>query len=510
MSANLMVHLLRTYHFSFCLIVVVLMKGLLGGAALGVRSLTQKLTSIPSALLHHRSKTADEPEEAVEQTTPPIKTHVIFLVHGWMGNEHEMSYLHRALEEGAKQRRQQSKKSQSEEQEENENENENDESSSTTASSTSKGPAPPNVLVHSVTCNVGKTTDGIIAGGTRVYQEMQSVIDTLLLQVDDNQPISISIVGHSLGGLYARYAISRLLPFNDDTNDNNNLLVRPNVFCTTASPHLGLKQATYIQLPGPLEYLVGKALQPTGEDLFRHTNILQDMTTQSFLEPLAKFRRRIAVANAFGTDFLVPTATAGFLARTKSIHQTLFLSNQNTENDFPISSPNSDCHVVTVQTPRNLEWLEGSWEDQGESMRQELERQLTSSLKRQGSSSSSTDVTPEVMASRLDAVGWIKIFLDVRQHLPGLKNLSLSSEHNRSQDDCWNTTELWCSDDLKQKLAPPDFHIPMGHTVLVANAKNPIYEFINRGGRPIMDDLATTLLNEIFAIDNDNDIDELA
>ena len=238
------------------------------------------------------------------------------------------------------------------------------------------------------------------------------------------------------------------------------------------------------------------------------------MTTKSFLEPLSQFRRRIAVVNAFGTDFLVPTATAGFLARTKSIHHTLFLNNTTTTTTFPISSPENDCHVVTVQTPRNLEWLEGSWDDQGESsMRQALE----SSLKRQGSSSSSfdstsSDVTPEVMASRLDAVGWIKIFLDVRQHLPGLKNLSLSSEHNRSQDDCWSTTELWCSDDLKQKLAPPDFHIPLGHTVLVANAKNPIYEFINRGGRPIMDDLATTLLNEIFAIenDNDNDIDELA
>ena len=88
------------------------MKGLLGGAALGVRSLTQKLASIPSALLclpHRSAKTVGEPqgEEAVEQTTPPIKTHVIFLVHGWMGNEHEMSYLHRALEEGAKQRQQQ-------------------------------------------------------------------------------------------------------------------------------------------------------------------------------------------------------------------------------------------------------------------------------------------------------------------------------------------------------------------------------------------------------------------
>lgn len=52
----------------------------------------------------------------------------------------------------------------------------------------------------------------------------------------------------------------------------------------------------------------------TGEDIFRLSNLIHTMCTCStYLDPLRSFRKRIAYANAYKTDFVVPTNTAAFL-----------------------------------------------------------------------------------------------------------------------------------------------------------------------------------------------------
>lgn len=48
----------------------------------------------------------------------------------------------------------------------------------------------------------------------------------------------ISIVGNSLGGLYARYAISLLYEPRDKTIAG----LRPKTFMTVATPHLGVRR----------------------------------------------------------------------------------------------------------------------------------------------------------------------------------------------------------------------------------------------------------------------------
>lgn len=41
-------------------------------------------------------------------------------------------------------------------------------------------------------------------------------------------------------------------------------------------------------------------------------------------------------------------------------------------------------------------------------------------------------------------------------------------------------------------------HMPLGHTVMVANSKNDFYARLNAAGQPIMDQLAKTMVEEIL------------
>ena len=84
----------------------------------------------------------------------------------------------------------------------------------------------------------------------------------------------ISLVGHSLGGLYLRYAAKLLYNDGGDARAAPGgrptvAGLRPSVFMTIASPHLGVRRFTYVPLPSMLhplgEVVVGGK---TGADLF--------------------------------------------------------------------------------------------------------------------------------------------------------------------------------------------------------------------------------------------------
>jgi len=129
--------------------------------------------------------------------------------------------------------------------------------------------------------------------------------------------------------LYARYCIFLISSSLATENDNKTMLVEGkiplhfNVFCSTATPHLGVSGYTWLPLPRPAELGIAKIMGKTGEDLFRLNNIVYEMATCSiFLEPLSLFRKRIAYANAYHTDFPVPSETAAFLNRkSHSLHR---------------------------------------------------------------------------------------------------------------------------------------------------------------------------------------------
>ena len=129
-------------------------------------------------------------------TAPPQK-HLVVLVHGLSGTAADLGYLARQLEADA---------------------------SVSVLASGANEPFP-------------RTLDGVDAGGARVADEVRQVASAYK---------TISFVGNSLGGLYARAALRELR--DGDTFAG----LTPAVFVTTAAPHLGARQTTY----GPLAPLL--------------------------------------------------------------------------------------------------------------------------------------------------------------------------------------------------------------------------------------------------------------
>jgi predicted alpha/beta-fold hydrolase len=121
--------------------------------------------------------------------------HLVVFVHGLWGNPSHLNYLVKALQDQYTEDR---------------------------------------LVVLAAKRNLGSLTyDGVEVGGERVAREIEEFVQELR---SSGRTISrFSIVGYSLGGLVARYAIGLLYHrrFFED--------VQPINFCTFATPHLGVR-----------------------------------------------------------------------------------------------------------------------------------------------------------------------------------------------------------------------------------------------------------------------------
>ena len=565
-------------------------------------------------------------EEYIAPTSPirPI-VHYIFLVHGWMGNSLEQDYLAGALY------RQVDVQS--------ENDDYNDKislqhmpnakrvrigssedgiiSKSRDSESTTSYPSTNNVVVYSPKCNEGLTHDGIRLGGIRLANEIVDFIKSdiherrRVISGEDKESthmnqqqerknednvvnVTYSMVGNSLGGLYARYAIS-LLPYqlplikDDVKNQQQTALVcrlHPNIFCTTATPHLGVSKHTYLPIPRILETIIGTGMRTTGRDLFRLNSsnnsqrnlrssnkvltrvksdgsdspadgiktttsttsttknddddddeqmqcIIRKMCLQEkYLSPLRNFRQRVAYANAYCTDFQVPTSTAAFLSSTSGVahHVVAFRSKidgdtNHREGDGSESSTimckDGEVEGGEVGVPS---FIVAVCETKKE------ESFLSSAI----TSDTTQDDDLHIMSQSLDKLGWTKVFIDVREGLPvsgitpptwlrsissgsTLDNLirerrrlqfrSLTNDHNseRSNDETKMAAEcILTSQELAQSTYVSDetkIYVPLGHSVMVANSKTERYAQFNKAGQPVMDKLARDLIRDILSFE---------
>ena len=429
-------------------------------------------------------------------STSPTTTrvvHLIVLVHGWMGNPQEMGYLQHALERQVHERHLRA---------------------TTTRTSTQQQlaapPSPPKVVVHSATYNRDQTFDGIAAGGTRLADEVNDLIQHFLVSNEDDSvdptaatttTVSLSFVGNSLGGLYARHALSQIpflqshptpqtTPPTDDSDASSSCntarpRVRPAVFCTTATPHLGVSQHTYVPLYRWTESLIAHAMQPTGRDLFRFTSVIQDMTVrEEFVQPLLAFEHRLAHANAHQTDFQVPTATAAFVSpHSYSRHYMV-------QKDGGSASSTTPSLAVETRPPAS--------------------QPSSPPGKTDGATLNSTQ-----LADRLDAMGWRKLFWDVRSTLPSLplpKSRMLGAANRNHLERVVRYGETprptgYTSQQVYDHVTASSNQLvlfPLGHTMLVANSKSKFYAWINAAGRPIMEWVAQDLLHRILAVDDDH------
>jgi hypothetical protein len=164
-------------------------------------------------------------------------------------------------------------------------------------------------LVLKPGCNVAaKSFDGVPNGAKRVATEI-----ALVVAAHETTLTHISLVGNSLGGLYARYCASVL--YDPSTNTVAGLI--PRHFLTTATPHLGVGPFGYLGFfPSAIRRLGGSLMGTTMKQLLlldtdNTSPLLQQMADPSkgFVEALGAFRTRCAYANATN-DFLVAYETA--------------------------------------------------------------------------------------------------------------------------------------------------------------------------------------------------------
>lgn len=513
------------------------------------------------------------------------------------------------------------------------------------------GEAIPEIVVHSVKCNVGRTHDGIRNGGTRLARE---IVDFVRKDVDkrvrnedekekndddekDERAVTYSIVGNSLGGLYARYAVS-LLPYRlplhrrqqqqehqqqqlppppDNLAPPSVLNLHPNVFYTTATPHLGVSRHTYLPLPRIAETVIGAGMGTTGRDLFRLNSdkslanaaagtivgaarggvgvavgslrrsaagadsennaddmgdglrsddneedddhdhddaecIIRSMCLEErYLAPLRRFRRRVAYANAYGTDFQVPTETAAFLHEGSGVGHFLVASRHLRA---PPGAGRGREGGAAAREGSTGEERGGSAESAADASEEHQQGEggpppfvvavvRTASTPRPQSHHDSDNPDELLrMSQSLDALGWTKVLVDVRDSIPmphlakpawlrpawgSLDDLLRERAGARCQSppppktmegdtimvNSSGPTDgypgaisagecILTSRELALSARAGDtLNFPLGHTVMIANSKSEGYTKVNGRGRPVMDRLAEDMVHDVLEVE---------
>ncbi|KAM0719581.1 hypothetical protein Q7P37_003711 [Cladosporium fusiforme] len=159
------------------------------------------------------------------------------------------------------------------------------------------------------------TYDGIELGAERITNEIEQKVEEL--EKDGAKLSKISIIGYSLGGLIARYAIGLL--YKNGLFDK----LQPTNFTTFATPHLGVRTPT-IGYGGHVWNALGsKTLSTSGAqmflaDSFRDTGkpLLSVLAEPNsiFIQGLRLFKNKSVYANTTN-DRSVPYYTAG-ISRT--------------------------------------------------------------------------------------------------------------------------------------------------------------------------------------------------
>jgi len=376
--------------------------------------------------------------------------------------------------------------------------------------------------------------------------------------------IALSIIGYSMGGLYGRFAIRyidwRVLVSIGSTNVN--VIVVPHIFATIATPHLGMKGMSYFKVPGYFESLAGVIFGRSGNDVFRRTisnsarsrkstnvrnwrrknhflnidqkdenedqykynDIIERLSFDpSFIGPLARFSRRIAYANAFSTDIAVPTATAAFLFDDDG--------DESASSEFSDTSNRSNLDDCASQPPvvarRSSHLFVSEFHGKAEAIKytnhQDKENQIQNSFVRFDTVATrnrsdfkiAVKNPPSVsdMARNLDSLGWSKVFIDARPHIPSIwKRPSVSRRHSFKDvlkneicafEDLNQDNAPWYSSGvLKRRLSGNGFDgntLPFGHSFIVASTKDRMRKRLYKSARPIVDRaIAREVVNEML------------
>eukprot|EP00531_Pseudo-nitzschia_arenysensis_P010874 CAMPEP_0116127020 /NCGR_PEP_ID=MMETSP0329-20121206/6627_1 /TAXON_ID=697910 /ORGANISM="Pseudo-nitzschia arenysensis, Strain B593" /LENGTH=433 /DNA_ID=CAMNT_0003621111 /DNA_START=100 /DNA_END=1401 /DNA_ORIENTATION=+ len=384
--------------------------------------------------------------------------HLVVLVHGYLGSDREQEYLGETLL------------------------NESSKLIDGGSDETCRSSRHELVILRSK-ANVKASTDGVAMGGKRLAAEVNEWIEQQKAEIKKSDPSTImtfSLIGNSLGGLYGRYALAELDFFK--SNDEQKNSIHPLIYCSTSSPHIGVSQETFIELPRWVEPHVATVFQQqTMDDLFgvNDSTIVRDMCLNpspetsddknDYLYPLQQFQKRIAVANAYKTDFLVSVSSGAFLSLESDsthIRQEADTSSTRLMRDMEHVA----LQVVTESAPTEVTESRDD-DDDGEEK--------------------SKEATLGKCVDSLDKLGWHKIFIDTRTILPGFMNLETPElEHHKE----------YTSKDLKQHFEAHGTLFPIAHPLNMANSKTDLYRKMTQSGQPIVDALAELIVLDMFEL----------
>jgi len=177
----------------------------------------------------------------------------------------------------------------------------------------------PNIIGYCAKSNAKSpmlTHEGIEKNGMRVYNEIME-----LIQDPETQDIKyFSIIGHSLGGLIARYAIGKLY------EENFFQKYTPVNYISVATPHVGSRRSPRTVYNRLFGLVLSKVFSETGRELTLHDAtderppLLVEMTLpdSTFFKGLSLFPNLVAYANV-KNDMSVPFCTASIVARNPYI-----------------------------------------------------------------------------------------------------------------------------------------------------------------------------------------------
>lgn len=446
--------------------------------------------------------------------------------------------------------------------------------------------------IHIAKSNENNTLDGIVAGGTRIANEINEFIHKIVNgdnsmipsdtvptsndiraenksidsdkyhEIDNknicteryNHLITLSIIGNSLGGLYGRFALSRI---RWEYHQNDTITkVHPALFCTSVTPHLGVERNVYIPLPRFIEYSVATVLRQTGYDLFRCNDLLETLTTDPlYTIPLQNFDHRLLYANAYCTDSQVPFRTAAFLSNTNSIHYLV-----HTYNHLPQpqqQEKHSSCPFVSLRVQTKQKQTRNLLPQQQQQQHSVSHQNTDNNSVVSNEPVITKKLSMDEMAVLLDDMGWTKVFCDMRHALRSypirIRNFtrcmgtscsccgttSIHQDHKKSDDkdvvvvggdhdshsrevqelilpinkinsnhqnqtqgedldpgSCYTSCELLQHYDTNDDLYR--WYIPFGHSILIANCKTEWMSKLTIGGRPMVDYMAHDIIRHII------------
>eukprot|EP01083_Nonionella_stella_P215629 775935_1 len=201
-------------------------------------------------------------------------------------------------------------------------------------------------------------------------------------------------------------------------------------------------------------------------------------TSNRFLQPLASFRRRIAYANAYRTDFPVPGSTAAFLDANSNYPHHL------AENTETCSLTERGLIAATLHTPR---------------------LPLDDRDTQQSTTTNINDLT--AMSLALDSLGWKKVVIDMRNKffpVPSvLKFDSNTKECPMRQLRRSSNGNAVKSSDIERAISKGNVvrSIPLGHNAIAAINRGTTSTAVNSVGRHVIDSLSVELCNEIATWD---------